>query len=156
MRICSYDSFRPSTFNSSGTFLATIKPTLSIVAMRSRKLSGLPRVKNNAEERSSDYADVACASAWRLPANGAARPSATPPHSPLCFSRHAPITRPTRVLFACASTCTQICWMPRPASARSNAMTRALPLAGLYDARSNYRRHTFPMESTASRRGRGG
>lgn len=60
-----------------------IRPILSAVAMRSRRLLGLPCVKNDAEERSSDYADVACASAWRLSANGAARPTATLPLFPV-------------------------------------------------------------------------
>lgn len=45
----------------------------------------------------------------------------------------------------------------RPAGARSNAITRAPPAAGLYDARSNYRRHALStmestLETTAPRR----
>jgi len=59
--------------------------------------------------------------------------------SPL-FVHHAPITTTTRELFACTSH-TNIIAPPR--DALSNAMTRAPPPAGLYDARSNYRRHTF-------------
>lgn len=44
---------------------------------------------------------------------------------------------------------------PRPTGARSNAITRAPPAAGLYDARSNYRRHTLStMESTLETRSR--
>lgn len=40
---------------------------------------------------------------------------------------------------------------PPSASVRSNAMTRAPPPAGLYDARSNYRRHTFRYGKHGSR-----